>query len=101
LWFLDSARLLVCHVLPNGDVIEFPFTPADEPFQIAAGPDGAIWGTFMSGDRLFRLTAAGDYAVLDGPTADAGLASIVTGFDGNPWFMDHHKARIVRGSPSA
>ena len=66
-------------------------TSGSGPQWIAAGPDGNLWFTERSGNRLGKITPAGvvtEYSA--GITAGSGPGAIVAGPDGNLWFTETH-----------
>ena len=74
-----------------GEITEFStgLTPGAVPFGIAAGPDGNLWFTELSGDRIGRITPAGVITEFStGLTAGAGPLGIAAGPDGNLWFTE-------------
>jgi streptogramin lyase len=71
------------------------------PFGITAGPDGAMWFTERTGNRVVRVTTAGEVTPFDIPTADSGPTGIAAGPDGNLWFTEQAANRIGRFTPPA
>jgi len=68
-------------------ITEFPLTTAGSgPQGIAAGPDGNLWFTEETGNRIGRITPAGVITEYSLPTADSGPYAIAAGADGNLWF---------------
>src|SRR5260370_1150459 len=49
------------------------------PGGITAGPDGALWFTELNGNRIGRITPAGQLREFPLPTAMSGLYSITAG----------------------
>ena len=63
--------------------------------MIAAGPDGNLWFTESTGDRIGRITPSGvvtEFAA--GITAGASHADIALAPDGNMWFTERARSRI-------
>src|SRR4051812_44978759 len=61
-----------------------------QPSGIAAGPDGNLWFTEISGStgKVARINP-GTSAITEFPTApNAGQSAIVAGPDGNMWFTE-------------
>jgi streptogramin lyase len=58
--------------------------------DIAAGPDGALWFTETSGNRIGRITTAGAITefVLGPYGGDTGPLNIAAGRDGALWFTE-------------
>ena len=88
-------------------------SPADagQPaFGITVGPDGALWFTEENGDKIGRITTAGDITEYPIPTVPAAPSEITTGPDGALWFTEsganrdrpyHDRRRLLhRVSPS-
>jgi streptogramin lyase len=72
-------------------------TPGSVPFGITAGPDGALWFTEPSGNRIGRITTAGvinEYSI--GLSANSNPSGIVAGPDGALWFTESVGNRIGR-----
>jgi streptogramin lyase len=79
---------------------EFPLPTANSgPQGITTGPDGALWFTEATGDRIGRITATGDIlevpAIFRFPTLfDSGPQGITVGPDGNLWFTEARGNKI-------
>lgn len=61
-----------------------------------AGPDGALWFTHKTGNKIGRITTQGvvtDYAV---PTASSSPFGITVGADGNLYFTQQTGNRVGR-----
>jgi streptogramin lyase len=68
-------------------VTEFPITTADStPCGITGGPDGNLWFTEQSGNRIGRITPAGVITEFPLPAAGSFPEAITAGSDGNLWF---------------
>jgi virginiamycin B lyase len=60
------------------------------PFDITAGPDGALWFTESGIDRIGRITTSGNIQEFStGITAGATPYGITTGPDGRLWFAEY------------
>ncbi len=68
--------------------------------SITAGPDGALWFTEATGNKIGRITPGGVITEFPLPTANSNPGNIVAGPDGNLWFTEHNPARIARITPS-
>lgn len=88
-----------------GVVTEYPLPNANSgPFQIANGPDGALWfteagpenynGTPAGGNRIGRITTSGDITDYAIPTANSFPWGISAGPDGNMWFTENRFNKI-------
>ena len=84
-------------------MVEFTLgiTPGSAPLGIANGPDGNLWFTESTGNRIGRITPAGVVTEFSaGITPGAGLSMIAAGPDGNLWFTESTGDRIGRITPS-
>jgi hypothetical protein len=87
-------------ITPAGLRTRFPLPAGSKPFEITAGPDGALWFTEFGASKIGRITTAGvvtnEYAT---PTPSAGPIGITTGLDGNLWFTESSVGKIGRLVP--
>lgn len=104
--FTTSLIALVALLVlsPNAlalSVTEFHIpTGGSNPQGITAGPDGALWFTEKTGNKIGRITTAGTFTnefVI--PTVASEPAGITTGPDGNLWFAESQASRIGRITP--
>jgi streptogramin lyase len=58
------------------------------PTGIVAGPDGALWFTEQSANKIGRVTTSGSFTEFTVPTAIALPLSIIVGPDGALWFTE-------------
>ncbi len=75
-------------------------TPNSNPFSIVTGPDGALWFTENSGNKIGRITTSGvisEYAI---PTTGAAPYGIAAGSDGALWFAENQASQIGRVTTS-
>jgi streptogramin lyase len=63
---------------------------------IAAGPDGALWFSELTGGKLGRITTAGVITEYPAPTPNSDALGIVAGPDGNLWLTEYQGNRIAR-----
>jgi streptogramin lyase len=84
--FLLLASLLVvgaavpsAQARPRGKQYSVP-TAGSGPLGIAAGPDGALWFTEQSGNRIGRITTGGVFTEF--PTSSSSPLGIAAGPDG-------------------
>ncbi len=90
-----SVESLEVRRLHAAVIHEFPITTASGPTGITAGPDGNLWFTENTANRIGRITPAG--VVTDfNLTAGSGPKSITAGPDGNLWFTEFNGSRIGR-----
>jgi virginiamycin B lyase len=69
-------------------------TPSAAPFAITLGPDGAMWFSEATANKIGRVTTTGsttEFGGLTGTFPDG----IVTGPDGNLWFVEFTGAQMV------
>lgn len=87
-------------VTPLGQTTQFTagISPGAGPSGLANGPDGNLWFTEYDGDRIGKMTLAGD--VTEYPLADGVQPfSIAAGSDGNLWFTESLGNNIGRITP--
>ena len=96
---------------PGADTIDFNIavgaisevatpTTGSSPADITVGPDGDLWFTEESGDRIGRITPSGTVTEFSaGITAESGPDGITAGPDGNLWFTENFGNRIGRITP--
>ena len=69
-------------------------TASSQPFGITAGPDGALWYSESSANKIGRILPTGvtntEFPI---PTAGGGPAGITTGPDGNLWFAEFNTSQ--------
>jgi len=63
-------------------------TSKSQPYGIVAGPDGALWFTENQGNKIGRITTAGEIIEYGVPTADSAPWGIAVGPDGALWFTE-------------
>ena len=66
------------------------------PRGITTGPDGNIWFTEESGNKIGRITPGGSVTEFPIPTPDSGPYGITAGPDGNLWFSEAYTGKIGR-----
>ena len=69
-------------------------------FGITGGPDGNVWFTELVGNRIGRITPAGEITEFPVPTANSEPIAITKGPDGNLWFAEQDGEKIGRLNPS-
>src|SRR5262249_5317872 len=68
---------------------EYPIpTTGSYPNGITAGPDGNLWFTEYTGNKIGRINTGGAITEYPIPTADSVLSGIALGPDGNLWFTE-------------
>jgi len=63
-------------------------TSGSRPYGITTGPDGNLWFTELSGNKVGKITTSGAITEFSIPTAASGPTYITTGPDGNLWFTE-------------
>jgi virginiamycin B lyase len=67
-----------------------------EPFEVAAGSDGALWFTQDSPNKIGRFTTGGTYSEYSIPSAASEPRDIVSGPDGALWFTEQAANMVTR-----
>ena len=76
-------------------------TPGAGLNGMTAGPDGNLWFTEITGNRIGRITPLGEVTEFStGITANAQPFAITAGPDGNLWFTEYLGNRIGRITPA-
>jgi virginiamycin B lyase len=76
-------------------ISEFPVpTTSSGPFVITTGPDGALWFTEATGNKIGRITTTG--VITEFSIPNRGPNSITTGPDGALWFTESGFNQIGR-----
>src|SRR5205807_545031 len=71
------------------------FSFNSQPHGITVGPDGNLWFTETSTDKIGRITPGGVVTEFSsGITADSGPYYITAGPDGNLWFTEFFGNKI-------
>ncbi|HUA58738.1 MAG TPA: nidogen-like domain-containing protein [Verrucomicrobiae bacterium] len=73
-----------------------PPTSNAGPYFITAGPDGALWFTEESGNKIGRITTANTFSEYTISTANSQPIGITQGPDGNLWFCERNGNKIGR-----
>src|SRR5258708_388239 len=72
-----------------GTITESPLpAPSSAPFGITLGPDGKVWFTESSGNKIGRITTSGAITQFPVPTTPSEPEGITTGPDDNLWFTE-------------
>jgi virginiamycin B lyase len=94
----SSATVADAPLLP---VTEFALpTSPSQPQDITVGPDGNLWFTESTGNRVGRITTAGAVTEFALPTANSEPWGITVGPDGNLWFTERIGNRVGRITPA-
>ena len=79
----------------------FPtLTGQSNPTVITPGPDGNLWFTETSGNRIGRITPTGSITEFPLPTPGSLPSGITTGPDRSLWFTEPGNAKIGRITPT-
>ena len=70
------------------------------PAGITVGPDGNIWFTEFSGDKVGKITPQGIVTEYDAPDGRGRAVEHHAGGDGNLWFTENKADQIGKISPS-
>lgn len=100
-WFTDPPGNRIGRLDPaTGQITMYPVpTPDSWPLGITAGPDGALWITERSADKVARMTTDGTFTEWN-LTSGANPQRIVAGPDGAIWFTELRGGQIGRISTS-
>ena len=71
-------------------------TAGSQPRGITKGPDGALWFTEYSGNKIGRISTAGVITEYPLPAAASNPTGITAGPDGALWFTEYSGNRIGR-----
>jgi streptogramin lyase/alpha-tubulin suppressor-like RCC1 family protein len=84
---LIVAALAGCSAVRAQAILEFTVpTAASGPQGIASGPDGTLWFTENTGNKIGRITTAGAFTEFVLPTVNGQPKAITLGPDGALWF---------------
>ncbi len=90
-----SVAFLSADAVTNDGVTINEFTiPTAGSAGITAGPDGNLWFTENSGNKIGRITTAGVITEFPIPTARSFPEDITAGPDGNLWFTEWNGNKI-------
>jgi virginiamycin B lyase len=104
---LAAIALAACAATPvrelatDGAVHGLPLpNPGSGVTTLAIAPDGTLWFTESSGNRIGRMNPDGSgYQGFALPQANSGPRIIALGADGNMWFSEHTGNRMGRITP--
>ena len=99
---LASGLLLRVAFASAQTITEFPISgPNGNLEEITAGPDGNLWYTEFTGDKIGKITPSGVVTEF-GLAPDSGPHGIAAGPDGNLWFAeDDRPTRSAASRPRA
>src|SRR5438132_4234783 len=81
----------------TGSITEFTLhTAGSEPYGMTAGPDGRMWFTEASGNKIGHITTAGKISEVTLPTAGSSPVGITSGPGGAVWFTEENVGQIGR-----
>jgi virginiamycin B lyase len=105
LWYDSGARypliaavvLLGCGPVRAQAVTEFPVPTVNAALAaITAGPDGALWFTETTGNKIGRIATNGTITEYPLPVANSRPMGITAGPDGALWFTEDGPPKIGR-----
>jgi len=107
LWFSEFNTSRIGRITPKGEVTEFDLPRPDSgPGDITTGADGALWfielngtidGRIVNGNRVGRITVAGQITEFAIPSAAGSPTNVAVGPDRNVWYTKG--AALGRVSP--
>jgi streptogramin lyase len=106
IYFTDQRNNAIGKIAIDGTITEYTIEPNLDPytlrpFGIAEGPDGNIWFTEQTGNKIGRMTPSG---VMSSPFfiqhSNAQPEGIAVGPDGNLWFTEENSQQIGRITPA-
>jgi virginiamycin B lyase len=93
-WDMGSIqRLHDVHAAPSTAAIP------DQPLEIVAGHDGALWFTELNGNRIGRIAVGGEMREYPVPTPRSGPLGIAFGPDNAIWFTESYADQLGRLDP--
>ncbi|KJU84370.1 virginiamycin B hydrolase (VGB) [Candidatus Magnetobacterium bavaricum] len=96
LWIL-AIVLVIPHTATGANMIEYAIpTGGSQPVDITSGPDGNLWFTESSGNKIGKITTAGSITEYTIPTGSGQPVGITSGPDGNLWFTEMQGNNIGR-----
>jgi virginiamycin B lyase len=97
LWFTEETGNRIGSITTTGVVKEYLIgTKANQPQEIAAGPDGNMWFTEGLTHRIGRITPTGKITQFSTGSTQRFPEGICAGPDGNLWFADEGTNSIGR-----
>jgi virginiamycin B lyase len=95
-WFTGKATGTIGRIA-GGKVKTFALaTPGSTPIYIHAGPDGSMWVTELTGNKIARVRPDGSSTEFAIPTPGSRPIAIVPGPDGAMWFSEEAGSKIGR-----
>src|SRR3954468_20471652 len=71
-------------------------TAASQPGGITWGPDGNLWFTEVTGNKIGKVTSSGTFTEYTVTTANSQPTEIVSGPDGNLWFTEFNANKVAK-----
>lgn len=91
----------ILRIAPDGQITGFEVpTPISGLASITAGPDGNLWFTEVTGNKIGRLAPDGTIQEFALPHPSSFPDYIVAGPDGNLWFTEGQRGAVGRITPS-
>ena len=108
IWFSEFNTSKIGRITPAGAITEFDLPrPSSGPGDITTGADGALWfielngtidGRVVNGNRVGRITVAGQITEFAIPSATGSPTNVAVGPDRNLWYTKG--AALGRVSPA-
>ncbi|HEX2078140.1 MAG TPA: hypothetical protein VHG08_10540 [Longimicrobium sp.] len=99
--YLDEATGAVrTFTVPNTGALRAGNGPI--PYDLRIGPDGAVWGTELHGNRLIRFDPRAErFRTWDLPTPHSGPRRMDVAADGGVWIAQYAAGKVARFDPRA
>lgn len=90
----NAAASFTLQLTGPGTSIEFPLSAPSSPWAITSGPDGNLWFTEVTGNKIGKITTSGTITTYSVLTSESAPFGITAGPDGNLWFSENGADRI-------
>jgi virginiamycin B lyase len=98
IWFAEGTSYSFTQ-LSNGVLKRHNFDSArGGPYGVAVAPDGTVWGTLQSGNKLVRIAADGSMKEFDIPTRSSAPTDVAVDRTSAVWFVQFRGNKIGRYS---
>jgi virginiamycin B lyase len=95
-WFAEGTSYSFTQ-LSNGVLKRNTFDSArGGPYGVAIAPDGTVWGTLQSGNKLVRIAPDGSMKEFDIPTRSSAPTDVAVDRDSTVWFVQFRGNKIGR-----